>query len=98
MKVRYSTNWMGPIQLKWIHENGRDWAAGRIDVHGDDVPEYEEIGLPLMKVKDWTRFTRWVERLTTPEIWTLEQLVKSYEFHNPKITWFDKEHLRFKID
>ena len=91
MRVKYSTNWMGPIQAKWIKENGKDWAAGRIDIYGDGVPEYEEIGLSIMKGKDWVRFTKWVEQLTTPEIWTHDQIIQAYEFHNPKITWW-KEH------
>ena len=92
MKVRYSTNWMGPANLKWIEENGKDWSVGRIDVYGDDVPEYTELGLNMMKSKDWVRFTRWLEGgFTTPEIWTTEQLVQAYEFNNPKITWWEKK-------
>ena len=91
MKVRYSTNWMGPINKEWIEDNGDDWCAGRIDVYGDDVPEYTELGLNIMKSKDWVRFTRWIEGITTPEIWTTEQLVQAYEFHNPKIVWFGEK-------
>ena len=88
MKVRYSTNWMGPINTQWIKDYGDDWSGGRIDVYGDDVPEHTELGIRIMKTVDWRRFTAWLEGLTTPEIWTTEQLVKAYEFHNPQIEWF----------
>ena len=91
MKVRYSLNWMGPINKAWIEKNGNGWSVGRIDVYGDDVPEYTELGLDMMKSKDWVRFTRWIEGITTPEIWTTEQLVQAYEFHNPKIVWFGEK-------
>ena len=90
MRVKYSTNWMGPLNKEWIEKNGKQWAGGRIDVYGDDVPEYTELGLGVMKGEDWRKFTVWLERLTTPEIWTTDQLVQAYEFHNPKITWWKK--------
>lgn len=86
--IHYSTNWMGPVNNKWIEENGSHWAAGRIDIFGDDVDE-TEIGLPVMRSEDWFRFTHWLDKFTTVErIWTLDEIVKEYETTNPKIRWF----------
>ena len=36
MSIRYSTNYMGPINMDWIKEHGSDWAGGRIDLYGGD--------------------------------------------------------------
>ena len=30
--ITYSINWMGPINKKWLDENGSHWAGGRIDI------------------------------------------------------------------
>ena len=90
MRVSYSTNWMGPVNKAWIEKNGKQWAGGRIDVHGD-VPEHTELGLRIMRIEDWWHFTRWLDHFVTPEIWTTEQLVQAYEFHNPKIRWYGGE-------
>lgn len=88
MRVKYSSNWMGPVSLEWIKKNGDHWAAGRIDVYGDGVPEYEEINLPMMKIQDWNNFSRWLDALATPEVWSLDDLVNVYEKYNSKITWW----------
>lgn len=96
--ITYSTNWMGPINRKWIEENGNGWAAGRIDIFGDIITngEYLEIGLPMMDKHDWNNFTRWLEGdydskgFETETVWTLDQLVEEYEKTNPKITWWKK--------
>lgn len=99
MKIRYSTNWMGPISVDWYRkrgltkrdENGYDeiteqYSAGRIDVR--DGSEYgDEIGIPPMKSEDWHRFSKWLETVETDDVWTLDQLVELYERANPKITW-----------
>lgn len=88
--IHYSTNWMGPINKEWIKENGEEWAAGRIDVFGDYIDE-TEIGLPMMYIQDWGRFTIWLDKFTTVErVWTLDEIIKEYETTNPKITWWKK--------
>ena len=91
MKVSYSLNWMGPVNKTWIEKNGKQWAGGRIDVRGDDVPEYTELGIRMMRGEDWRLFTYWLDDFVTPEIWTTEQLVQAYEFNNPKIRWYGGE-------
>lgn len=87
---RYSTNWMGPINLQWyedrgINANEEHWAGGRIDVHGGDEPD--EIGLPIMHGADYARFSAWLSELKTETLWTLEEIVEEYEKENPTIRW-----------
>jgi hypothetical protein len=92
LPIRYSTNWMGPINMDWIKKNGNDWAAGRIDCRGGDLGMFgEEIGLPIMKTTDWHNFSMWLRDVETKELYTLQQLVTEYELTNPKITWFKHE-------
>ena len=87
MPIRYSTNWMGPMNMDWIEKNGSDWAGGRIDMHGGDWSYPEEIGLPMMKQEDFNKFSNWLDTIETDDVWTLQQLVKQYEKTNSKIVW-----------
>ena len=84
--VRYSTNWMGPINMDWIKQHGEGWSAGRIDIYGDGLYP-DEIALPPMKSEDWGRFSDWLDTVETDYMWTLRQLVTQYEKTNPKIQW-----------
>lgn len=88
MAIRYTTNWMGPVNYDWIQEHGADWSGGRIDVYGtgDDYPD--ELYLPVMKSQDWHRFSEWLRTLRTDTVWTLAQLVDQYEQTHPEITWW----------
>jgi len=87
--IRYSTNWMGPINAQWIRENGNHWAAGRIDCSPtEDNPWGTEIGLPAMHQSDWNSFSRWLWDFQTDTVWTLKELTEEYEKTNPKITWW----------
>lgn len=92
--IHYSINWMGPINAKWIEENGDNWCSGRIDIFGEDHNGNDvetEIGIPPMHHRDWQRFTRWLDRFETVErVWTLDEIVKEYETTNLKITWWKK--------
>jgi len=91
MPVRYSTNWMGPINKQWYEERGLElwtYAAGRIDCRGEDLGPYgEEIGLSPMLVEDWSRFSDWLNTFETDFMWNLKDLIELYERNNPKITW-----------
>ena len=91
MPVRYSTNWMGPINKQWYEERGLElwtYAAGRIDCRGEDLGQFgDEIGLPPMYREDWHRFSAWLDTFETDFMWSLEELVELYERNNPKITW-----------
>ena len=59
-------NRMGPINRKWMEENGYDWAGGRIDFDCDNEKDemYNKYGLevtvPMMKEEDWYTFGEWL--------------------------------------
>ena len=40
--VTYSTNWMGPINQKWVEEHGDCWSAGRIDIRDSSKEGYDD--------------------------------------------------------
>jgi len=86
--LRYSTNWMGPINSDWIQKNGNRWAGGRIDVYGGgDYPD--EIGLPIMHADDYGHFSEWLDSFTSIDMWTLEELVHLFEKQTKAtIRWF----------
>ena len=85
--ITYSTNWMGPINAKWIKDHGEHWSAGRIDIYGTDDAYPEEMGLPTMHAEDWNRFSGWLDKFQTDEIWWLDRLVAEYQKTNPPIRW-----------
>ena len=96
MKVRYSTNWMGPVYRQWYTDRGLDpdkdaWRAGRIDVNDGTSPYGPEIALPMMHEHSWVEFSHWLDTMETDDIWTLDQLVELYELKNPKIRWWRDE-------
>ena len=86
--LRYSTNWMGPVNYDWTQKNGNHWAGGRIDVYGNgDYPD--EIGLPIMHVDDYGHFSEWLDSFTSIDMWTLEELVRLFEKQTKAtIRWF----------
>ncbi|MHA2069454.1 MAG: hypothetical protein ACXABY_34260 [Candidatus Thorarchaeota archaeon] len=76
--VSYYLNWMGPINSKWIEENGDHWATGRIDIE-DGSAFGSEIGVTAMQKKDWDSFSNFLHHLQTEEAWTLAQIEEAYE-------------------
>ena len=80
----------------------QDWTCGRIDIYGTDDPYPREISLPMMLGEDWNRFSIWLSRFKTEDVWNLNQLVEEYEKTNPKITWYkekmNKVYCIFLID
>jgi len=88
--IRYSTNWMGPINSEWIKENGRHWAAGRIDIYGP-WPFPDEYGLRMMHYEDWNSFSEWLGNLKTKRKWGFDRIIKEYEKTHSKIRWFKDE-------
>lgn len=86
--LRYSTNWMGPVNYEWTKKNGEHWAGGRIDVYGGG--EYpDEIGLPIMHADDYRHFSEWLDNFTSIDVWTLEELVLLFEKQTRvRIRWF----------
>jgi len=66
--IRYSTNWMGPINLGWIKQHGDNWATGRIDMRGDSLGAYGgEVGVPPIDQKDWKLLSEWLDGYETDE-------------------------------
>lgn len=74
-----------------LDEITQHWACGRIDVYGSDDFFPQELGLPMMLGEDWNRFSEWLNKFKTKNIWSLNQLVEEYEKTNPKITWYEND-------
>lgn len=91
MGIRYSTNWMGPVNRKWYHDKGLapwSYAAGRIDCRGEGLGPYgEELYLAPMLAEDWGRFSKWLNTFETDAMWYIKDIIELYEKENPKITW-----------
>lgn len=88
--VTYSTNWMGPINQKWIEEHGDCWSAGRIDIYGvPDEPWGLEYDLPIMHTEDWYDFSGWLDDFKTHELWSFDDIIAQYEQdRGKKIRWW----------
>lgn len=86
--IHYHINWMGPINTKWVRENGNHWAGGRIDISGTDDPYGLEYGLPIMHMSDWNRLSEWLRTYTTEEVVSFETIINEYEKYNTPIQWF----------
>jgi hypothetical protein len=91
--ITYSTNWMGPINTKWMEEHGKHWAAGRIDIYGvPDEPYPIEYSLPVMGVQDWKSFSDWLDELETETLLSFNELVAQFEQTvGKKIQWLKEE-------
>lgn len=98
MTVRYSTNWMGPINKQWYIDRGLEpwtYSAGRIDCRGTGLGKYgDEIGLDPMTNESWVSFSQWLSTVETDAMWNLKELVEQYEKTNPKIEWYENESKR----
>ena len=97
-RVRYSTNWMGPVSLNWYKDRGLDYdtepyAAGRLDFHNPstDSAYSDEIGVPAMRREDWHRLSEWLNTFSSETVLTLDEIVKEYEKTNPKIRWWKND-------
>ena len=91
--ISYSTNWMGPINQKWIEEHGDCWSGGRIDIYGVPGEHYPiEYGLPVMHTEDWNALSDWLDNLETAELWSFEDLIGNFQLiHDTKIRWWKDE-------
>ena len=65
------------------------YSCGRIDVSPtSDEPYGDEIGVPPMRTEDWRAFGRWLDDVQTMSVWTLQDLVTTYENQTGKtIRW-----------
>jgi len=101
--ISYSTNWMGPINLKWYCERGlleegsveptTYYSAGRIDIRGvPDEPWGLEYGVEPMHGEDWNHFSNWLDDFETEELVSYNALIEQFETHYGKrIRWADMD-------
>ena len=100
--ITYSTNWMGPIALKWYRDRGLleegsveptiYYSAGRIDIRGLDETEYwngwHEYGVDPMRAEDWGALSVWLDNLKTKELLPYDELIEQFEeYYGKKIRW-----------
>lgn len=91
--ITYSTNWMGPINMKWIEKHGTGWSAGRIDIRDHTKLGYDgwhEYSLSPMRNEDWNALSDYLWELTTEELLPYDTLIEQFEEHyGKKIRWVD---------
>lgn len=92
--ISYSTNWMGPINMKWIEEHGDCWSAGRIDIRDSNKPGYDgwdEYGLAPMHTEDWNALGDFLWNFESEELIPYDDLIELFEEdYGKKIRWMDK--------
>lgn len=90
--ITYSTNWMGPVTLRWYKERGfideatgeitQRCCGGRIDIRGLPEEEYwngwHEYSLPFMTETSWVSFSTWLESFKTETLISFAGLMKAY--------------------
>ena len=87
--IHYYLNLMGPINEKWLRENGTHWSAGRIDISGVPDEIYgTEYSVPIMHTGDWNKLSLWLREYQTEELVSFETIINEYEKYNSKIVWF----------
>ena len=99
--ISYSTNWMGPVSLKWYEERGLleedgvtptiQYSAGRIDIRDDTKHGYDgwyEYGVAPMHSEDWNALSDYLWDFTTEELLPYDTLIEQFETHyGKKIRW-----------
>lgn len=100
--IRYSTNWMGPINLSWYRERGLleegsvvptiYYSAGRIDIRGvPDEPWGLEYGVAPMHGEDWNALSDYLSDVKTEELLPYDTLIEQFETHYGKpIRWWNE--------
>ena len=96
-KIWYSTNWMGPINLEWIKENGEHWSGGRIDIRGTGDPYGDETSCPIMHTEDYNSLSDWLDTFETDTVWNWVELIREYEKTHSRIRLFHEDD-REKVD
>ena len=94
--ITYSTNWMGPVSIRWYEERGLDhkriqYCCGRIDIRDDSEQGYagwDEYGLSPMPAEDWNALSDFLWDLTTEYKLGYNELIEMFEQHYGKsIRW-----------
>ncbi len=88
MKVTYFLNCMGPVNRKWLEENGQDWRGGRIDI--EDGSDYgNEYSMPIVRASTWYKLQEWLDDTSTDDVVPLQHLLKAFGAEVPwTIEWF----------
>jgi hypothetical protein len=90
--VTYSTNWMGPINAKWIEEHGDCWSAGRIDIRDSSKNGYDgwdEYSLAPMRTEDWNALGDFLWDLHGETVIPYDSLIVLFEAaYGKKIRWW----------
>ena len=101
MSVTYSTNWMGPINLKWYRERGlleegsveptTYYSGGRIDIRGvPDEPWGLEYGVAPMHGEDWNALGDWLWDFKSEELIPYDELIAMFEKdYGKKVRWWE---------
>ena len=101
--ITYSTNWMGPVNLRWYEERGLleadgvtpkiTYSAGRIDIRDSSKHGYDgwyEYSVAPMHGEDWNALGDYLWDLTTEELLSYNTLIEQFETHYGKrIRWAD---------
>ena len=97
-KVRYSTNWMGPVSTQWYTDRGLDmnkepYSAGRLDFWNPNNQSIysDEMAVPPMRREDWNSFSEWLETFESDGVLSLNEIAAEYEKTNPPIRWWTIE-------
>jgi hypothetical protein len=72
------------------------YCAGRIDIRDDSKYGYDgwdEYGVSPMHAEDWGALSDWLDHHVTPELWTYEELIDTFEKKclKRKIRWWKDE-------
>ena len=102
MSVTYSTNWMGPVGIKWYSDRGLThhdeittyYPCGRIDIRGLDPEKYwngwDEYSLAPMHGEDWNALSDWLDELKTKTKLSYDELIERFEAETGhKIRWWE---------
>jgi len=91
VKIRYSSNWMGPVSLNWYKDRGLNWETERrLDFYNPTIDSHysDEMAVPPMKSEDWHRLSEWLDTFSSETVLTLAEIVEQYEKTNSPIRWW----------
>ena len=93
----YYLNWCGPINMKWLEENGTQWSGGRIDVADGSTFGSEYTVRPILS-EDWYAWGEWMNSLETDEVLTFNQLVDQFIEQGGELRWWLDAGFEYKDD
>ena len=93
--ITYSTNWMGPVSLRWYSERGISpdvhYSCGRIDMQDSDIEGYagwDEYTLAPMISEDFNALSDFLYGFETEERIPYDELIELFETeYGKKIRW-----------